>query len=289
MNSTRLPRSSAISALPLALLTAACLVLLPGRPGLIAAEEKANAGPPPAPEEAKAYEELSKRGVSAVPLAAELNWRYVNFRDMKKPDAAVFALLKPCSLIVELNMSGVEIGDNDLANLAGLKNLVKLSLSNSTVTDAGLASLQGLDKLETLNLYHTGITDAGLAHLHGLKALKNLYVYETKVTEAGAKAMQEAVPGVKIDRGAPIPPSDAAPKPEEKKAAPAPAAPPAPPTPPTPKPPEAKPAEPKPTEAKPAEPKPAEAAKPAEKPTTPPAAPKPDAPKDAPPKPDAAK
>ncbi len=52
------------------------------------------------------YEELSKRGVSAVPLAAELNWRYVNFRDLKKPDAAVFALLKPCSLIVELNLSG---------------------------------------------------------------------------------------------------------------------------------------------------------------------------------------
>ncbi len=225
------------------------------------------AGPQPSPAELKAYEELTKRGVSAEPLAAGLNWRYVNFRDLKKPDASVFALLKSCSLIVELNLSGVTAADADLANLAGLKNLAKLSLANSTVTDTGLAPFKSLEQLESLNLYHTGITDAGLAHLHGLKNLKRLYLFETKVTETGVKALQEAVPGVRIDQGAPVPPptskvevkaapiAPAAPavaKPEEKKPDVVPPAPPAP----------------KPTEAKPVE------AKPEQKNSAPPAPPK---------------
>lgn len=219
-------------------------------------------GPQPAPEELKAYEELAKRGVSAEPLAADLNWRYVNFRDLKKPDTAVFALLKSCSLLVELNLSGVSATEADLASLAGLKNLAKLNLANSTVTDAGLANLKDLDQLETLNLYHTGITDAGLTHLNGLKNLKRLYVFETKVTDAGAKALQEAMPGVKIELGTPIPrpepkvedknapPAPPAAKPEEKKPAEVPSAPPA-----------AKPAEAKPEEKKPAPPEPAPADK----------------------------
>ncbi|MEQ1862603.1 MAG: hypothetical protein ABMA13_22000, partial [Chthoniobacteraceae bacterium] len=166
-----------------------------------AAEEKADPGAKPSAEEEKAYAELVKRGASAQPLAANLNWRYVNFRGVEKPDAALFALLKPCILIVDLDLSGVKLSDADLANVAGLKNLAKLSLARSAVTDAGLAHLKGLEKLESLNLFHTDVTDAGLAHLRELKKLKRLYVFETKVTDAGAKSMQAALPGVKIDQG----------------------------------------------------------------------------------------
>ena len=101
-----------------------------------------------------------------------INWRYVNFRGVEKPDATVFALLKPCPLIVELNLSGASLSEADLANLEGLKNLVKLNLAKSTVTDAGLAHLKGLTQLETLNLFHTGVTDAGLEQLKGLKNLE---------------------------------------------------------------------------------------------------------------------
>lgn len=185
-------------------------------------------GPKPSADEEKAYAELVKRGASADPLAAGINWRYVNFRGVEKPDAATFALLKPCSLIVELNLSGAKLGDADLGSVAGLKNLEKLNLSRSNVTDAALAHLKPLANLESLNLFGTTITDAGLANLQPLKSLKRLYVAETKVTDAGVKALQAAVPDVKIERAPALPPP--APKPEEKKATPAPAPKPAAPT-----------------------------------------------------------
>src|SRR3954467_4581316 len=82
-----------------------------------AEEEKANPGPEPSAEEQKAYAELVKRGASAQALAANVNWRYVNFRGAK-PDAALFSLLKSCTLIADLDFSGASVSDADLANLA---------------------------------------------------------------------------------------------------------------------------------------------------------------------------
>src|SRR5215213_883096 len=59
---------------------------------LLIAEEKPDAGPPSTPEQEQAVAELTKRGVLVQPLAANLNWRYVNFRGVEKPDAATLAL-----------------------------------------------------------------------------------------------------------------------------------------------------------------------------------------------------
>src|SRR5688500_11640079 len=90
---------------------------------VFAAEEKANPGPQPSAEEQKAYDELAKRGVSAQAVTVNVNWRYVNFRGATKPDSSLFALLKACTLIVDLDLSGAPVSDADLANLAGLQNL----------------------------------------------------------------------------------------------------------------------------------------------------------------------
>jgi CubicO group peptidase (beta-lactamase class C family) len=192
------------------------------------ADEKPDPGPAPTPEEQKAAEELGKRGALIQPLAATLNWRYVNLRGVEKPDPATFALLAKLPSTVELDLSGAQFKPEDLASVAGLKFLTKLNLSRSSVTDAALAHLKGLEKLEMLNLFHTEITDAGLSQLNGLKNLKRLYVFETKITDAGADALAKALPALKIDRGwdkqppvavtkpaEPTPPPP--PKPEEKK------------------------------------------------------------------------
>ena len=153
------------------------LVLLALSLPVFAADEKADPGPKPSPDEEKAFAELTKRGASAQPIAQGANWRYVNFRGVEKPDAALFTLLKPCALIVELDLAGVTLTDADLANVAGLKNLKRLSLARTAVSDAGLAHVKGLAQLETLNLFQTKVTDAGLAQLSGLKNLKRLYVF----------------------------------------------------------------------------------------------------------------
>jgi CubicO group peptidase (beta-lactamase class C family) len=195
---------------------------------LFAADEKPDPGPALTPEQEQAAAELSKRGALVQPLAANLNWRYVNFRGVEKPDAATFALAGKLPMIVELDLSGMKFQPDDLKPVGTLKNLTKLNLANSSANDAAVANLKGLEKLESLNLFHTEVTDAGLSNLNGFKNLKRLYLFETKVTDAGADALQKALPGVKIERGwekqvaAATPP-----KPEEKKDPPKPPTPPA--------------------------------------------------------------
>ena len=202
-----------------------------------AAQEKAEPGPAPTPEEKQAADELTKRGALVQPVAATLNWRYINMRGLEKPDAAAFALIAKLPTTVELDLSGSQFKPEDLAPIAGLKFLTKLNLARSSVTDAAVPHLKGLENLEMLNLFHTEVTDAGVANLAGLKKLKRIYLFETKVTDAGADTLAKALPALRIDRGwdkqppvaiakaepaKPEPPKPAppAPKPEEKKSEP---------------------------------------------------------------------
>ena len=197
-----------------------------------AADENTDAGPAPTPEEQQAIDQLTKRGALVQPLAATLNWRYVNLRGIEKPDAAAFALVGKLPSTVELDLSGSEFKPEDLAPIAGLKFLTKLNLSRSSANDAALAHVKGLEKLEMINLFHTDVTDAGLVNLNGLKNLKRIYLFETKVTDAGAASLAKALPALRIDRGwdknPPVvvakaeppkvePPKPEPPKPEEKK------------------------------------------------------------------------
>ena len=182
-------------------LPALLAVALLHAPFIIGADEKADAGPAPAPEEKQAADALSKRGALVQTLAAGVNWSYVNFRGIEKPDAAAFALIGKIPSIVELDLSGVQFQPADLAGVAALKNLKKLNLSRSNASDAGLVHLKGLAQLESLNLFHTDVTDAGLQQLAGLKNLKRLYVFETKVTDAGAAALAKSAPALRIERG----------------------------------------------------------------------------------------
>jgi hypothetical protein len=187
-------------------------------------EEKHDAGPAPSAEELKAVEALSKGGARADQIANGINWRYVNFRGVEKPDPALYGQLKSIPSVVELNLSGMQFTPDELANISGLQNLTILNLSKTNVTDDELAAVEKLDKLESLNLFSTGVTDAGLSHLSGLKKLHRLYLAETKVTDAGVDTLKKALPEMKINRGPeftpPAPPATPAPKPEEAKAAP---------------------------------------------------------------------
>ena len=207
-------------------------------PFTICAEEKADAGPAPTAEEKQAADALTKRGALVQPLAADVNWSYVNFRGVEKPDSAAFALLGKIASAIELDLSGTQFQPADLAGVASLKNLKKLNLSRTNANDAVFAHVKGLTQLESLNLFHTDVTDAGLAQLGGLKNLKRIYIFETKVSDAGAAALAKALPTVRIERGwdLKLPPATVAvaapvapaakpepPKPPQPKPAPAPA------------------------------------------------------------------
>src|SRR5262245_44843797 len=87
------------------------------------AEDKPDPGPASTPEQEQAAAELVKRGALVQPLAAGLNWRYVNFRGVEKLDADTLALAAKLPGIVELDLSGEKFQPDDLAKIEGLKFL----------------------------------------------------------------------------------------------------------------------------------------------------------------------
>jgi len=100
----------------------------------------------------------------------------------------------------QLDLNNTPITDAGLQRLKGLPNLKELYLNSTRITDAGLANLAGLEELTTLHLVGTSVTDAGMAHLTKLPKLVQVRVTGTKVTDAGAKKLQQARPGIGVVR-----------------------------------------------------------------------------------------
>lgn len=74
--------------------------------------------------------------------------------------------------------------DEDLACLAGLKELNWITLCGNGLTDAGLSHLSGLNKMGTLFLYgQSEITDEGLKALSGMNRLWQLHIKSGQFTD----------------------------------------------------------------------------------------------------------
>jgi hypothetical protein len=125
------------------------------------------------PAELAAIAKLETLGVSARPIAANVNWKEINLR-MQGSSAtdAMLVNLKDIATLVDLNLAGTKITDAGLANLAKLSNLTELHLEQTAVTDAGLAHLKGLASLVSLSLERTRVTDLGLVQLQALSGLR---------------------------------------------------------------------------------------------------------------------
>ena len=153
--------------------------------------------------EKKAIAKIRETGALVLEIAQNDNRLDVSYITAQaKITNEQLAPLKDLKRLANLNLRGLEIGDEALAYIAGQKTLVRLHLEKTKITDKGLEHVKGLENLEYLNLYATETTDAGLAHLTNLKKLKSLYLWQTKVTDEGVKKLQEALPGLKIVRGA---------------------------------------------------------------------------------------
>lgn len=82
--------------------------------------------------------------------------------------------------VVLLNVSDLELSDDDLKLLGEYPILEKLKLNANPITDTGISELK-LPKLTVLNLHSTKITDQGLSHLAKIQSLKKVYVWNTGV------------------------------------------------------------------------------------------------------------
>ena len=85
-----------------------------------------------------------------------------------------------------LNLSGTQITDEGLKEVAKLQNLGSLYLRDTQITGASLKELTKLQKFYSLGLTATQITDAGLVEVAKLQNLISLYlVKSTQFTDAG--------------------------------------------------------------------------------------------------------
>jgi len=100
--------------------------------------------------------------------------------------------------VVHLNLSKTQISDQAMVEIGKLKRLVRLDLHKTNISDAEISQLKSLEHLRYLNLYSTQVSDSGLQSLQSLKNLRSIYLWNSKATPKGAKALAEAIPGIKI-------------------------------------------------------------------------------------------
>ncbi|HMF18731.1 MAG TPA: protein kinase [Gemmataceae bacterium] len=128
----------------------------------------------------------------------EMNLTSLNLRQANVGDADVKNLTGMKELQV-LSLWQTKVTDVGLKELAALKNLQRLSLQATAVTDVGLKELAGLARLTALDLYAVPkVTDAGLEELARLKTLKEVDLRGTNVTDGGVDKLAAALPSLRI-------------------------------------------------------------------------------------------
>ncbi len=93
--------------------------------------------------------------------------------------------------LIEVDLDGSPISDEDLVHVAALPDVYILNLSSTKITDAGLAQVSRLKKVKFLYLFDTAITDAGVVHLKELPRLEILCLDRTQITDVGLKTLEE--------------------------------------------------------------------------------------------------
>jgi hypothetical protein len=95
----------------------------------------------------------------------------------------------PDRRVTTINLQGVALDDQLMAQVASLYRLGALNAGQCKVTDDQLRCVENLTHLAGLNLAGTAITDAGLAHLHALDNLESLQLTSTHISDRGVPAI----------------------------------------------------------------------------------------------------
>ena len=103
--------------------------------------------------------------------------------------------------IVELDLSGLPLGQEEMAFVASCINLEWLELDKTPVTDTDVEKLSSLNNLVLLKVYETSITDKSAPIFKNLLNLKSLYLWETEVSETVLKELKNEKPSLLIDNG----------------------------------------------------------------------------------------
>lgn len=113
----------------------------------------------------------------------------------------VLALRRVADNIVQLDLSGLPLGDKEMEIVGMCKNLEWLELDRTQITDAEFSKLKGLAKLSVLKAYDTKITETSLPILQSFKDLHSLYLWDTPLSDTKNDELKHTLSHVQIDRG----------------------------------------------------------------------------------------
>jgi hypothetical protein len=103
--------------------------------------------------------------------------------------------------IVQLDASGLPIGQQEMNFFASCKNLEWLEIDQTPITDIELDTLKVLSKLKILKVYSTAIGDESIPVLKQMEGLKQAYLWNTAVSSEVLLELQNEKPTLFIDAG----------------------------------------------------------------------------------------
>jgi len=110
-------------------------------------------------------------------------------------------LKRVASNIVQLDLSGIPIGENEIDVIATFENLERLEIDKTPVGDSEVRKLSSLNNLHFLKIYGTSITDRSISIFKKLPQLKSLYIWNTEVSENAVASLKKERPNLLINDG----------------------------------------------------------------------------------------
>lgn len=103
--------------------------------------------------------------------------------------------------IVQLDVSGLPIGQDEMNFIGSCVNIEWLELDQTPITDTEMESLNLLSKLKTLKIHNTAISDGSIGIFNKMDALREVYLWNTQISANGIKDLKAANPILRIDTG----------------------------------------------------------------------------------------
>ena len=136
--------------------------------------------------------ELNNNYRVIAPIAAESPALAATFYNKSSFKIDAVSELAPISNnVVELNLTGMPVKDEDLAALKQFKNLRKLILNFTDVTGKTLEQLKSVPELKVLSLSGTSVEFADLRKLQDFPKLRSVYLWSTPAAETKLADLEE--------------------------------------------------------------------------------------------------
>lgn len=138
-----------------------------------------------------AFLDLSRSSLSAADasLLAGLKLQRLRLPLNARSALALPPYLSASALSAEIDLTGWDISDSDLAILARSRRPTSLNLSRTRISDAGLKLVAEFMDLRQLSLSGTAVTDRGMPELARLQRLESLDLSHTRIGDDGLRSL----------------------------------------------------------------------------------------------------